>query len=332
MDEREFRNEVKLHYPGRQTLVDKAFTIAGEYLKKPYYYPADVSKAIQLVGRLEPVIAELGKKQENLFPDLADSLLTSDFLVDKIKSWAELVRVEIFNSQDPPFASLEDMEVWIQAQVNAQPKPTSWPPKMHSLEFLRHNGKRGNAMITEPAPPDWSNPQWRGDTRKFTALNWLENETRIMSKATGFLQLSLVQFVLMGTKPILPRYHVGGITNYHKLPSGEKMRPTHVTLDIWARDLKFDELQKMYNSYRYILGLKRGKSLKEEHLDIVQLVSQKGEPPRGKGVVAFWESVKAEWNKKYPDREYQTWKGIKKRYDSIIAILERRISGKEGTK
>mgnify|MGYP001145427330 CR=1 FL=1 len=162
-----------------------------------------------------------------------------------------------------------------------------------------------------------------------------------MCEATGFNQPSLVQFILMGTPPIVPRYWIGALPYYRPIPLGpdhkgfqdELLRVSYVDIRIWAQDFTFEEFRKVYNSYRELLQLKKhklreGKELVKSHWEIYQLVKERGGLPKGKGKVAFWESVKGEWNKLHPQNKYQTWKGVKLAYDRIIARLECRVTTK----
>jgi len=276
-----------------------------------------------------------------------DVLLTSDFLAEKITPWVELVRTELFSSPRIPFTNLKDAEDWILShRDNRQPPPRKSlddPPTYRSLVYVGHDGDYRVTDILEPFPPTWPVPQLRGRASDYSPLNWLENEIRLMYEATGFNQPSLVQFILVGTPPIVPRYWIGALPYYRPIPPGpdhkgfqdELLRVSYVDIRIWAQDFTFEELREVYNSYRELLQLKKhklreGKELVKSHWEIYQLVKERGGLPKGKGKVAFWESVKGEWNELHPHDKYNTWKGVKLAYDRIMARLERRVTPKEG--
>jgi hypothetical protein len=283
-----------------------------------------------------------------------DILLTSDFLVNKIRPWVEKVRAELFSSPAVPFKNFADAEQWIKQQEKLEPLvnydalepfhktlievlnkrlPINYSFNYPALFYLGSDGKPHDAKISHRAPQDWTVPQTRENARKFTALNWLENETRIMARGTGFSQTSLVNLVLTGTAPILQRYKVTGHIDYQSLPTGEELNPIHINMEIWARDLTFEELRSIYNDCRETLQLKKhklkeGKELAKSHQEIYQLVKANGGPPKAKGKVKFWESIKKEWNDSHPQGKYRTWKGIKLAYDRIMSNLEYRAMGK----
>jgi hypothetical protein len=227
-------------------------------------------------------------------------------------------------------------ELWSQLyEAQIKKYPAVFHYEYRSLFYLGSDGKPHHANISQRAPQYWTVPQMRECAQNHSPLSWLENETRIMARATGFPQLSLVQFVLTGTKPVLPRYWVRGHSDYASLPSGEQMQPIYIRIEISARDLTFEELRRIYNGYREILQLKKhklreGKELAKSHWELYQLVRAKGGPPERKKVV-FWESVKGAWNNSHPRDEYKTWKGVKLAYDRAITQLENRVTGKGGT-
>lgn len=278
-----------------------------------------------------------------------DILITSDFMSKKITPWVELVRKELFRAQQPPFDTLGEAEQWMESQsqeatredllleVKAmfalqelnlyQGHPFTVPSARRSFFFIRTDGWPHPVYIREPPPQDWTIPQMREKAKKYAPFNWLENETRIMARGTGFTQLSLLQFVLVGIKPILPSYESKGSLNYQSLPSGEEMFAGHIHIDIRANDLKFEELQKIYNEYRFILRLKRGKALTQKHWEIYQLVKKNSGPPKKRGtIVAFWKDLMAEWNELHPNDAYRTWNGIEDTYNRVNKTLEQRTA------
>ncbi len=59
--------------------------------------------------------------------------------------------------------------------------------------------------------------------------------------------------------------------------------------------------------------------------EICQLVRKRGGPPKGKGIAAFWESVRNEWNDLHPEHKYQNSKGVKVIYQRVIWNLKGRL-------
>lgn len=270
----------------------------------------------------------------------SDMLLTSDFLADRILPWVQLVRTELFGSADAPFSSIKEAENWIQEQSKVYGIGDAWPvrdmreqlvhdilsdvsgvsvafPLGRTLEYLGEDGKVHQIKIKGRELEDWEISQLREQYDKWTmhSLSWLENETRIMSRATGLTQASLVQFVLVGIRPILPRYLVRDRTVYQATPSGDILQPLHLEIEIRARDIGFEELRQIYRTYRRTQS-RKAKAFKEEHRAIYRLVKEKGGPVSGKGSVQFWKSVMEQWNL-HSEKRYSHWKGIKIAYERI---------------
>lgn len=269
----------------------------------------------------------------------SDILLNSDFLADRILPWVQLVRTELFGSADAPFSSNKDAENWIkeQAKNGVYGVGTAWNardlreqlvhyilsasvnvafPLERTLEYLGEDGKVHQIKIKGREFEDWEISQLREQYDKWTSLSWLENETRIMARATGFTKPSLVQFILMGIRPVLPRYLVKGKAGYQATPTGDILQPFHLEIEIRARDLGFEELRRIYQTYRHTQP-RKAKAFKEEHREIYRLVKEKGGPVSGKGSVQFWKSVMKQWNL-HSDKRYSSWKGIKIAYERII--------------
>jgi hypothetical protein len=338
MGKKEFVEEVKLRCdPSLAPCVEEALEIAGdEFGKDGEYYQADIPTAIERIGK---IASHLGKSREpkpicKLVPS-PDVLLTSDALIRKITSWTELIRMEIFGSPQPPFRNYQALEGWLQAQAKQvlhAAKLTGLKSLFffHSVWYFDSKGKSAHVPIYEPVPPQWSLAQERPNHNKFSSINWLQNEVHLMSQATGFSEESLTVFVLMGIEPILFGYEWKLGMLPQETPQGDRIIHRSFTVTFHRADIKFDELRDIYNTYRHELGFKRGKSLKPEHKEIYELVQRKGGPPKD-DVIAFWESVKAEWNANHRHHR-TTWQGFQRLYNRINETLESRISGKGGKK
>jgi len=322
-------------------------------------YVLDLEPLNDLVERLAPVFQtenamSLPELQgEGTLPSsgflTSDILLNSDFLADRILPWVQLVRTELFGSVDAPFSSNKDAENWIQEQakngVYGVGGGSPWPgrdmreqlvhdilsvsgvsevfPLGRTLEYLGEDGKVHQIKIKGRELEDWEISQFREEYDKWTmhSLSWLENETRIMARATGFTKPSLVQFILMGIRPVLPRYLVKGKVGYQATPTGDILQPFHLEIEIRARDLGFEELRRIYQTYRHTQP-RKAKALSGVHWAIYRLVKERGGPVSGKGSVQFWKSVMEQWNTLHSEKRYSHWKGIKIAYERIIERLE----------
>jgi len=260
----------------------------------------------------------------NLTPDI---LLTSDFLVHKIATWVKRLREKLFGSPAAPFQTLEEATSWIECEV-AKGNPALDEEKVKAL--MKPLLQMGYTVGWEHLLPYPGKGGWQKIVRvpvkgRDNSLSLLHQETLSMANATGFPQSSLVLHILTNIQPLLPRVRISRhITNYD-LPSGELFGSHSITLDIRAKDLTFNELRQTYNSHREILDLTKGKALNKKHWQIYQLVQKRGGPVKGNGMVAFWKSIKDEWNNLYPENKFMSFKGVKLAYDRLIVQLENRV-------
>jgi hypothetical protein len=307
-----------------------------------------VGRFIGMLEQLRPLFAQ-PEENVTLFSKITPGVeITSDFLADKIFDWVKLLRKELFNSEDAPFKTLQEVQDWFTQEVKREPSfqgQIDWneyeEAYLHltrayknrvftmpmdigrTIGYIGADGKRHYAGISGPPPMKWKIPIEReGELQaNHSKLSWLENETRMMSEATGFEQLSIIDFTLRGTRPILPRYSVTGLKGYRITPFGEYLFPLHINIDIWAKDLRFDELVEIYKGTRNILKLTNTKQFKKKAVDLYQVVSQKGGPVSGKGSSKFWEGIRMSGIKNRQREKYKDWRSVKHAYDRIAKKL-----------
>lgn len=146
-------------------------------------------------------------------------------------------------------------------------------------------------------------------------------------KVTGFTFTSVEMYILANASPVLPPLSYGIIDRTHSLPSGTSVvnRFARVTI---RSDVTFEGLRSAYRSIRRELGITRSKSHTTKHLQLYQMVKRRDSIPSGKGTVAFWESLRHEWNRRYPKAKYTTWKGVKAAYDRLCRKMGDRFQAK----
>jgi hypothetical protein len=291
------------------------------------------------------------KPGDNLVDEFTpDSFLTSEILIEQIEGWVDTLRTEMFGSPDKPFASIDKAEEWIRAQAKAQPKPSdaaikeyetyrkAWDLLKPSYEWFNasirpmeyptlllykdHTYQASRSVyITENPPPDWTFPQDRPDYKNYSALNWLENETRMMAKGTGFDQPCLIALALCGIKPVLRRTRVCLESSYKRTPDGKNLYFNKTSVDLLSRDIETKDLQYIYSEYRKNLNIKQGQTYNQTHWDLYRLVKDAGGVPK-KGKTAFWKELKQILNENY-NSNYTTWEGVKRKYERILIQIQR---------
>ncbi|MFC2023025.1 hypothetical protein ACFLTL_02590 [Chloroflexota bacterium] len=150
-----------------------------------------------------------------------------------------------------------------------------------------------------------------------------------ISKVTGFTNMSIMKHILVGEPLILPPLTLDIVREPYEVPWGNTIVNSYAKLIIRS-DLTFKEMRSAYQKVRKELGLQRLKQYEDRHLYLYQLVHERGGPPIKKGTVAFWESIRKEWNKRYPKLhhpgwQYTTWKGVKYAYDRLIRKVKKQI-------
>ena len=150
-----------------------------------------------------------------------------------------------------------------------------------------------------------------------------------LSKITNFTTKSITEYILLNLEPIFHKLVLHERIGVGEVPIvNRSIRNAWLSVHFFS-DLSFKDLLELHRNIRNFFGTRRGKAFKEEHAELYRMVLQRGRPPT-KGVVSFWESVKAEWNEKHKEGpHYQTWKGVKIAYDRICKKLEAKYEGGE---
>lgn len=257
------------------------------------------------LNKLIETLIESSQKEEIEPSDLDKPIeLISMFLTDQIMTWIEDIREEIFQSRIAPFPSIEEASVWYEEQKKVEREMARRKPKS-KYPFL-----------------EYENRKKRGDLPPADLCGVRAHE---ITEATGLEYWSVIYCILANTNPVLRKVevHIPIVPiESHRLPSGVRLINRTVSLKIRA-PLSFGELYELHQHIRRQLGIRRSKSLNKRHLELYQVVKQKGIPPKVKGTVAFWESVRKEWNNGHANAPYNHWKCVKMAYDRF----ERKLTG-----
>lgn len=324
----EFVEECKKRVP--EELKDsKEFWKACTYLikKRDRFYQYDIPGAIELMERLR--LSNLKDKKSELTDE---DIITSDYLIDKIAPWVEDVRKKIFGSPEPAF-DWDGAVKWIENRNKDARKSTRAMKGLRNKfkELAKELGKNYQELrrSRRVIPYAKKGDEWMHNVPiNSLDLYILEQETRRIAKVTGFPQQSLVVHVLSGNKPIVPRVGIHTLEHFCKLSDQETLYGVEIILEIRAKDFRFRELYKIYQTIRKELELVKNKPFKEKHLRFYRFIKDLGKiPDRGKkGHYKFWNEAKEEWNKKFPNNKYKSWQGLRAAYERIIDALEKNIS------
>jgi len=283
-----------------------------EHHDKLWYEKYEVSNVIEIVGILADSALRLGKKglakQESEQGEVSvKPTVTSEFLSNLITPWIQDIRQEIFNTRVPPFTTYKPAFKWLEEGK------VDWDFLFN--ESVRKERSEAPKWMKSSLYYPYVVKEYPSHYSPYTLCFFKAKE---VEKVTGFGYISVMLHIIADIPLTLNKVDTEAREKTHQLPSGDKLINRFVTVQIRG-ELSFDELRHLYQQIRQDLGVKRSKALKEKHLKLYQVVRRKGGAPKGKGTVAFWESVRQEinvWLKNNSiDNQYTTWKGVKRAYD-----------------
>jgi len=277
--------------------------------------------------------AQPGMSEHRLEPLTSGMIIVSDELTRHITSSVEQVRQVFFGSTDVPFSSYEEVATWLEQMGQQQTynlhyeecavnghittyKPTwvvqdpqrdqqsqaiykqmlelyqQWeeltgevvvrtlPPKCRYLPYLRRDGK--GRLWPEEFP-----------ACACSRLAKLYDRSYSMAEATGFSQLSVVMYILMGTKPLLSPFTV----RFERKPS-PAFDVVHVqaTIKIETPDITDEQWRAIRQEIRQAWGIDNTTRFDEDDHQLLTIVEQLGGVPQ-QGKMAFWEKAYEEWNR-----------------------------------
>jgi len=271
-------------------------------------YSDDIDKVLNLASRT--ALSSTGTStRETLRNITPQTVITSDLLVEKITSYVEQVRQEVFGKKKPPFDDIADARAWLRRK-GVEPLPARMQKKI--AKYLKQMQVVRTLVSKLPAVP-WEtavtaaspNLEFPGEKRAVELvpphhdeLRRIKDATILIEEATGFNRASVTAFVLTGIAPLLPRVTISKTISSTRYLEGQEFTPFHMTLKINSKDLTFQELKEIYESLRSEFRVKKKKSFRRKDVELLSAVKTAGKPPRKKGTVAYWTSIaeKANFN------------------------------------
>ena len=144
-------------------------------------------------------------------------------------------------------------------------------------------------------------------------LSYIRYELDNMSRIIRIDRFELLKFLLTGIKPKLPRYEV------LQLPGIR----SSIVIKIYVADLNFNEIKSIYDTYRDIRKVKKQKRITDKQRKIIDIISEMGQPPEGKGTSDYYKQVLVKWNNNYPEEQYTSWQAIYKAYENLKEKINR---------
>jgi len=312
MNKKEFIEEVQTHCPpGLGQHVPMAIDLLEGIVK---YEGWNVSTVIQFIPRML-LLTRSTKGEDYLSRGKlnAHALLTADYVAESLKPKIKAIRKAIFGSEEPPFSSLQEAEDW----VNVYDTGTFFLEEEKARKWVSVFGKWDGRW--EWVADDRIGEKFYGMTRAFWEWDKVENEILELSDKTGISPETLRLYVLADIKPLQTPYEIS-------MPGQEyckgRRKCWYVNIKV-NTELSFEELLEIYHTVREALGgFRKSKTFNEKHLELYNMVQERGSALKDKGTVKFWKSLQQEWNERHKNGdEYTTWKGVKRAYDLIYNKL-----------
>ena len=314
-DKAEFIEQVERHLPPGLTYpsdyIEEVVSALADIGYVNYSYPRQhIAKAIQLLPRLH--VLQKSRPNDTVTEGklTAHALLTADHLAAYIKPRLVAIRKEYFDCGDAPFATLQEAEQWMDVYDSG-----TFVLELEAAKEWERVFKATSRNPNWEYIPGQSGERWCLMTSSFWRWDSVMEEILGLSDETGISPDSLKAFLLADIKPLALPYEI-------TMPGSEyckgRRKCHYVNIKV-NTELGFDDLFAIYRTVKNALGVKKGKRLDQQHLELYTLVQEQGDPPH-KGAVKFWESILEEWNNRHPG-DYKEWRSIRRAYDRLSTKL-----------
>lgn len=270
--------------------------------------------------------------------------VVSTLLVDSLQPDVEKLRLELFESSEPPFPNFEDAALWMEGEGAQRTAPESRHLE-RGHEIIDEIGRRAAELselwdmpIYSPAIDRLSisyvNPEGGparadvGPVKVSVAMGLRSKLVPIKrfiisaSSRTGFSEESLVAYILSGTPPLLPELTV--TTSYFRnldVPPVDK-------IEIRTENFRKEDVTRAFKALQRARGGRKAAPVDAQDHLIIEVVRQLGGiPERGKG--EFWSRVSRELRrngmKLSADAARMRWYRLRKKgiAPALLASLER---------
>jgi hypothetical protein len=292
-----------------------------------------IPRIFSLANRLSQKCYE-EKDATDIISDFFGDYLASSEALKKINSSIKRLRKEFFSKENPPFPNKPKKAYdWLRSELRSEDslirKELERNKEAHhrlfeqvstninKLEEISHQSwalKKEVKFICYPVKKTWKKEAlWEG-----TLLAKLKDEIEKFSEKTGFMEDSLILFLLTGIKPVLLLYN---IDRKFSVFDGKDISKKFI-LSI-QRPLNKKVFDKIFYKVKEFFG-SQSQVFKEKHLDLYELVDSYGGPPSNRKR-DFWQKVQIEINKKYPGwfKEERFFNGPRITYNRIMKYLKK---------
>ena len=239
-------------------------------------------------------------------------LLDAEILTEGISTLVEEIRRDVFGEEEIPFPNRELALKWLGKYARSDQDLIDEVRKKKEISMEGETTYRV-VIIEGMAFPSETPP----------AI--IYDRTLEIANDTGINHPSLVMHVLTNTKIVCSEWDLKLNNTHYRLPSGVMTEIKGIEIK-FRSTLSLEDMRQIYNEMRDHYKFKKCKALNAKHVLLYKLVKERGLPDK-KGKVAFWKRITEEWNRRYPEAKYTTWKGVNMAYDRILKNIDRRLYG-----
>ena len=324
-----FRRELRRRTAGE--ISDNAVDEAADYCYDQisgYPREEDFRRGTSLAARFDIVLRSQQTGQAFVPQLTPDGLIGSDVMTRLIDPEVRSVRKSFFGSEESPFPTIASMADWIEERNGAQKEATPEDDRRANQIFreLRdkvHECERLLCLlpgtIRRPSFNYRCLPYIRSDDGKLLVANILvRNDPQLaelvevsekLAAVTGFTQVSVVIYILVGTRPLLVPVKLTRTQSNERLD--ERGGPwRNLVLLEFQGPVTFDNFLEIYKEIRRDLNLFNKKGLTETDRRLLETLRSVKGPRRGRD---YWERVRVAWD--YP--KAKQWQSAKVAYHRL---------------
>lgn len=239
-------------------------------------------------------------------------ILDAEILAKEILPLVSEIRKDVFDKEEIPFLNRESVSKWLSKYALSDQDLIDEYLKKKELSI------EGEATFRALIIEGMAFPQ-------ATPPAIIYDKTLEIANDTGINHPSLVMHVLANTNIVCSKWNLKLNNTRYRLPSG--IMTEIKGIEVRFRDtLNLEDMRQIYSAMRDNYKFKKSKVLNAKHLLLYRFVEERKLPYK-KGKVAFWKQITEEWNRRYPELKYTTWKGVNMAYNRILKNVDRRLYG-----
>jgi len=256
------------------------------------------------------------KPEEKTILFTPESLLQADIIEKGIAYEVGEIRKDVFGSESVPFGDRDSVMGWLKLYAKTQEQIWQALNTEHKKLDKLVEGQKGYVGL------GWEEIEGMFFTDD-TAPVKLTFRVRELANEIGADEKSLLMHVLVNTKLIVRRWKMGYKITRGRLPvTGLEYGVAEMRLS-FNRKLNSEDIRQIFKRLAEDLHYRKSKQITAKHLELYRLVNEK-QIPKGRGKVTFWKGIAEEWNNRYPEATYTSWKGPNLAYNRLMKNLSQK--------